>query len=79
MQRVDDSYHPEDYQGVAILAKFNPEMTDASYQEEFPCVITKKFILRNVTTASGKALSLCDNLVMFNEVEIIIDQFCIGP
>ncbi len=53
---IDDSNHPEDYQGPAIFANFNPQMTDDSYQEKFPYVRTREVILRNVTTASGKDL-----------------------
>jgi hypothetical protein len=64
---------PEDYQGPALFADFNPEMTDDIYQEEFPYIRTQKVILRNVTTASGKALRLSDNPAMFNDVEIITD------
>jgi hypothetical protein len=40
--RIDDSQHPENYQGPAIFANFNPEMTDNSYQEKFPYVKTKR-------------------------------------
>lgn len=68
--RIDDSNHPEDYQGPAIFSNFNPEMTDGSYKEEFPYVITKEVILRNVTTASGKDLRLSDNSFMFRNVKV---------
>jgi hypothetical protein len=67
---IDDSNHPDDYRGPAIFANFNPEMTDESYREAFPYVRTRKVILRNVTTASGKALRVSDNPFMFREVEI---------
>lgn len=73
--RIDDSataarQHPENYQGPAIFANFNPEMTDASYQEKFPYVLTKEVTLKNVTTASGKALRISDNPFMFRTVKI---------
>ena len=68
--RIDDSNHPKDYQGPAIFANFNPQMTDDSYQERFPYVITKEVILRNVTTASGKKLRLSDNPFMFKDVKL---------
>ncbi len=68
---IDDSNHPDDYEGPAIFANFNPEMTDDSYQEQFPYVKTKEVILRNVTTSSGKALRLSDNPYMFKDVKII--------
>lgn len=68
--RIDDSRHPENYQGTAIFANFNPQMTDNSYQEKFPYVKTKEVILRNVTTASGKALRISDNPFMFRDVKV---------
>ncbi|MEN8211557.1 MAG: hypothetical protein ABFR31_07545, partial [Thermodesulfobacteriota bacterium] len=70
---IDDSNHPEDYQGPAIFANFNPKMTDDSYVEEFPYVITREIILKNVTTASGKALRISDNPFMFKDVKIKTD------
>ena len=70
---IDDSNHPENYQGPAIFANFNPELTDDSYQEEFPYIRTQKVILSNVTTASGKELRLSDNPFMFKDVEIVTE------
>jgi hypothetical protein len=71
--QIDDSHHPEDYEGPAIFADFNPQMTDESYQEKFPYVRTKEVILRNVTTASGKDLRLSDNPFMFRDVKVNIE------
>ena len=68
--RIDDSQHPDNYQGPAIFANFNPQMTDNSYQEKFPYVITKEVVLRNVTTASGKAVRVSNNLFMFRNVKV---------
>ncbi|HWS00586.1 MAG TPA: hypothetical protein VN249_08210 [Prolixibacteraceae bacterium] len=68
--QIDDSKHPEDYQGPAIFANFNPKMTDDSYVEQFPYVKTREVILRNVTTASGKALRISDNPFMFKDVKV---------
>jgi hypothetical protein len=68
--RIDDSNHPEDYQGPAIFANFNPQMTDDSYEEKFPYVRTREVILRNVTTDSGKAVRLSDNPFMFKDVNV---------
>ena len=70
---IDDSNHPEDYQGPAIFTDFNPQFTDESYQEKFPYVRTREVILRDVTTASGKALRLSDNPFMFKDVKVDID------
>ena len=67
---IDDSNHPAKYAGPAIFANFNPRMTDDSYVEKFPYVKTKEVILRNVTTASGKALRLGDNPFMFKDVKV---------
>ena len=67
---IDDSNHPEDYQGPAIFTNFNSKMTDDSYEEQFPYVKTKKVILKNVTTASGKSLRVSDNPFMFREVKV---------
>ena len=67
---IDDSNHPSDYQGPAIFANFNPQMTDDSFQEKFSYIRTKNVILRNVTTASGKALIISDNLFMFKDVKV---------
>jgi len=70
---IDDSNHPEDYKGPAIFTDFNPEMTGDSYEEKFPYVITRKVILKNVTTASGKSLRISDNPYMFRNVKIVND------
>lgn len=51
---IDDSNPPANYQGPAIFANFNPRRTDDSYVEEFPYVITREVLLKDVTTASGK-------------------------
>jgi hypothetical protein len=68
--KIDDSHHPEDYEGPAIFTNFNPKMTDDSYQEKFPYVKTKEVILKNVTTTSGKALRLSNHPFMFKEVKV---------
>ena len=68
--RIDDSRHPENYRGPAIFANFNPQMTDHSYQQKFPYIITKEVILRNITTASGKSLRVSDNPFMFRDVKV---------
>ena len=72
---IDDSNHPENYQGPAIFANFNPQMTDHSYQEKFPYVKTKEVSLKNVTIASGKELRVSDNLFMFKDVKIKVNYF----
>lgn len=69
--KIDDSNHPENYQGPAIFANINPDMTDDSYKEKFPYVITKEVRLKNVTTASGKPLRISDNPFMFRNVKVV--------
>ena len=71
---IDDSEHPAEYHGPAIFANFNPDMTDDSYQEEFPHIRTREVVLRNVTIASGKPLRVSDNMFMFKEVKVDADQ-----
>ncbi len=68
--RIDDSKHPDNYDGPAIFTNFNPEMKDANYQEKFPYVITKEVILKDITTASGKTLRISDNPFMFRNVKV---------
>ena len=70
---IDDSNHPEDYQGPAIFANFNPKLTDGSYEEKYPYITTREVILRNVTTASGEDLRISDNPFMFKDVKVIVD------
>ncbi|RMG73084.1 MAG: hypothetical protein D6722_04205 [Bacteroidetes bacterium] len=67
---IEDAQHPDDYAGPAIFADFNPEHTDASYQEAYPYTRTQEVILRGVTTASGLPLRLSDNPYMFREVQV---------
>jgi hypothetical protein len=71
--KIDDSNHPEGYQGPAIFANFNPKMTDDSYVEKFPYVKTREVILKNVTTTSGKTLRISDNPFMFKGVKVITE------
>jgi hypothetical protein len=72
--RIDDSNHPDDYKGPTIFGNFNPKMTNDSYVEKFPYVITKEVILRKVTVASGKSLRISDNTYMFRDVKVKSDQ-----
>jgi hypothetical protein len=69
--KIDDSNHPANYQGPAIFANFNPEMTDDSYREQFPLVKTREVMLINVTTASGKPLRVSDNVFLFKDVKVL--------
>jgi hypothetical protein len=68
--QIDDSNHPANYQGAAIFLNFNPQMTNDSFKEKFPYIKTKEVIVKNVTTASGKALRISDNTFMFKNVKV---------
>jgi hypothetical protein len=72
--RIDDSKHENNYNGPAIFANFNPEMTSDTYVEKFPYVRTREVILRNVTIASGKTLRISDNPFMFKDVKVNSDH-----
>ncbi|PZX49207.1 alginate lyase family protein [Algoriphagus chordae] len=68
--KIDDSNHPENYQGPAIFGNFNSERTNDSYEEKFPYVITKEVTLKNVTTTSGKELRVSENEYLFKDVKV---------
>jgi hypothetical protein len=68
--RINDSNHPASYNGPSIFANFNSAMTGDSYLEQFPYVITREVILRNVTTNSGKPLRVSENSFMFRNVKV---------
>ncbi|SOE23010.1 hypothetical protein SAMN06298216_3404 [Spirosomataceae bacterium TFI 002] len=68
--RIEDGNHAAEYEGPVIFSNFNSANTDASYQQAYPNVITKKVILKNVTTESGKALRVSDNTYMFRNVKV---------
>lgn len=69
--QIKDDNHPADYRGPAIFRDFNSKMKDSSYKEQFPYVKTKKVILQDVTTASGKDLRVSDNPFMFKDVKVV--------
>jgi hypothetical protein len=68
---IDDSNRPDSYNGAAIFANFNRNMTDENYVEDFPYIKTQEVILENVTTKSGKPLRISDNEFMFRDVKVI--------
>ena len=67
---IDDSSHPEGYEGPAIFGNFNPQMTEETYTETYPYIPTKEVILKNVTTESGKELRISDNPFIFRNIKI---------
>lgn len=68
---IDDSAHPNNYNGPVIFANFNSQMKDESYKQTFPYKTTGKVILQDVVVKSGKPLNLSVNDYMFKEVSII--------
>ncbi len=68
---IDDANHPDDYKGPAIFSNFNSENTTHSYKEKYPYIKTKKVLLKNITTSSGKTLRVSDNRFMFKGMKII--------
>lgn len=68
---IEDGNPPEGYQGPAIFADFNSDMTNTSFKEPFPYITTKEVVLKNVTIASGKNLRSSDNSFMFRNVKVI--------
>ena len=62
------------YKGPVIFSNFNKAFKDASFTEKYPYAKTKRVILKNVRTESGKPLRLSDNMVMFKDVEVIYEK-----
>ena len=67
--KIDDTHHPESYQGPWLFAAFNPKNRDASYVEQYPYRVTEEVELRHVQTVSGKALRLSPNPYLFRNVK----------
>ena len=68
--KIDDSNHPEKYDGPFVFSMFNPKNTNADYVEKYPYHVTEEVILRNVATASGKPVNLSPNHWMFRNVRV---------
>jgi hypothetical protein len=64
---IDDSRLPKDYVGPALFADFDPHGNPAD-KKKYPYIKTREVILKNITTASGKPLSICENPNRFNDV-----------
>jgi len=56
--------------GMTIFANFNPKLTSASYKQEYPYVITREVVLKDVTTASDNPLRVSNNAFMFRDVKV---------
>ena len=68
--KIDDSHHPDNYDGPRIFGQFSKKNTSPDYVEHFPYHVTEEVVLRNVTTASGKPLKLSPNQHMFRNVKV---------
>ncbi len=68
--RIEDSRHPKTYGGPWIFAMFNGKNTKPGYKGKYPYHVTEEVVLRNVTTASGKDLSVSPNPYMFRDVKV---------
>jgi hypothetical protein len=68
--RIEDAGFPEHYKGPAVFGNFNPKVTHAEYEEPFPYIKTKKVVLKNVSTASGKPLRVSRNPLLLSDIEI---------
>ena len=69
---IDDSRHPEKYDGPFVFSMFNPKNTSADYVEKHPYHVTEEVVLKNVITASGKPVNLSPNNYMFRNVKVEI-------
>lgn len=69
--KIDDSRHPDNYDGPRIFGPFSKKNTAPGYVEKYPYRVTEEVVLRNVTTASGKELILSPNTYMFRNVNVI--------
>lgn len=68
--KVDDSNHPDNYNGPYLFADFNPENRSAEYVEDYPYHVTEEVVLRNVITVSGKPFQTSRNPYIFRNVKI---------
>lgn len=59
------------YRGPVIFANFNRKFKSASYKEKYPYIKTKRIILKNIRTESGKPLRLSDDMEKYKDAEVI--------
>jgi len=67
---IADSKNAKSGKGPALFANFNSKLTNETYKQEHPYMITQEVRLKNVTTTSGQPLRVSDNSYMFKEVKI---------
>lgn len=67
---IDDAACKGNYPGPFIFGNFNPHFKDSSYRQNYPYIVTREVVLKDVTTASGKPLRVSDNQFMFKDVVV---------
>ncbi len=72
--RIEDARSSPGVAGPAVFGNFNPAYKTVGYDEAFPYVKTKRVILKDVTTASGKPLRVSANEVMFRNVNLVTGE-----
>ena len=70
---IDDSNHPEKYDGPFVFGPFSRKNVAPGYVEKHPYRVTEELVLRNVKTASGKPVRLSPNAYMFRSVKVVRD------
>ncbi len=68
--RIEDARSSPGVAGPAVFGNFNPAYKTVGYDEAFPYVKTKRVLLKDVVTASGKPLRVSANQVMFRDVKL---------
>lgn len=67
---INDTNPRKGYKGPRIFAAFNTANTSDSYKEQYPYVITKEVVIKNIEIKSGLPYSVSDNPYMFRNVVI---------
>ena len=67
---IHDGGQAENSPGPKIFASFNSAYTNEQYVEKFPYVLCEEVAIRNLTTKSGKPLTISTNPFMFRNVKI---------
>ncbi len=71
---VDDSNHPEDYQGMYLLSDPGGLKDQELAQRPYPYALCEKLRVRGLTTASGKAPRVSSNAVVEKSVDFVMGQ-----
>ena len=66
---IDDSKHGSKYRGAFVLGNLNPKYSPSA-KPKFPYKPVESISLKNVTTASKRAVSGCDNKVLSKVIKV---------